>query len=292
MYARPPKILTNVLYVSDSKLNVIDVFEADFGKRFPMYGQLSMPSRPEGITTDSADNLYVTVRGSVLVYPPATYVSVHGVQTITFPSSPSLVLTDPNDPVDVAIGPDGSVYVANQGGTNSPAGGSVSVFAPGATTAMYTIPFGAATFVDGVVLDAQNNLYVTWRDASGNAYVNTSPAPVAPAERTVGTVTVETTNDVFHGVAFSERYGSIVYADSLAPAIVSVPQYRNDIPFDRLGVPDYIGFDKYKTHLYVADRRKNQVEVYNYPTGVIRALINGNHLGSTAGVAVLPAAIL
>ncbi len=288
-YTHAPEILSDVVYISDSKLNVIDVVDDNFGKRYPLLGQIAVPSRPAGITTDAANNLYVTVRGSVLVYPPATYIGYYGVHTITLPSAPSSVLQDGNDPIDVAVGPDGDIYVANQGGPNSPSGGSVSVFAPGTTTAAYAIPFGAGTYVDGVTLDAANNLYVTWRDTSGTAYVNVSPAPVVGAMRTIGTEMVATTNDVFKGVVYSDKYSSVVYADTLAPAIVSIPQYKNDIPFDRLGVPDYIAFDKAKSHLYVADKRKNQIEIYNYPSGNIRFLLNGNHLGSPAGIALLPA---
>jgi sugar lactone lactonase YvrE len=288
-YTPKPKILSDVLYVSDSRRHVISVHDNNFGKHYPLYGEIALPSRPEGITTDANNQLYVTLRDTVRIYPPGTYVSDgYGKITVTLPKTPTSVLRDANDPTDVAVGPDGEIYVAEQGGPQSPSGGAVSVFTPGSNTAAYAVPFGAGTYVDGVTLDAANNLYISWRDASGTAYINVSPPPAAGGVRTTGSDITGITGDVFRGVLYDEKYAAIVYADYSAPQIWSYPQIKEDKPFDQLGTPDYIAFDEHETHLFVPDYEHNLVEIYDFPSGGVRFLL-GTHGGAPAGCALLPA---
>jgi sugar lactone lactonase YvrE len=289
VFASSPKLLTNVIYVSDTVKDVITAYENDPGKGYPMLGQMAMPSRPEGIATDAASNLYVTLRNQVYIYPPATYVGYYGKITITFPKTPTLVLTDQNYPTDVAVGPDGEIYVADLGGPKSPAGGDIGVYLPGSGTAAYTIPFGAASFVDAVTLDAANNLYITWREPSGTAYVNVSPPPAAGGTRTIGSTVTAATSSEFRGIQYDDKDSAIVYADYSTPEIVAFPAIKRFGPFDRLGTPDYISFDKAKDHIYVPDHLHDLIEVYSFPQGNIRYIINGLPGGAPAGCALLPA---
>jgi sugar lactone lactonase YvrE len=233
--------------------------------------------------------LYVTQRDGVLVFPPSTYISDYDVRRYTFSRTPKAKLVDRNDPTDVAIGPDGDIYVAEQGGPQSANGGAVAVFAPKTTTPAYTISFGKGTYVDGVTLDAANNLYVTWRDAVRSARLNISPPPAPPALRQKGTDADGITGDLFRGVLYSEKFAAIVYANYPLPDISTYPEINHHKPFDKLGSPDYIAFNERESQVFVPDFAHNQIEIYDFPSGTINYAFDGLPHGAPAGCALLPA---
>jgi hypothetical protein len=76
-------------------------------------------------------------------------------------TSPTAILDDPNKfPADVAIGSDGTVYVANGSGPLG-ASGNVVIYAPGSTSPKATLSDKHFYHVSGVALDKHGNLFVS-----------------------------------------------------------------------------------------------------------------------------------
>jgi len=144
-----------IFYVSNFDMNEIQLFSTR-GPDHRSLGVLTGLNSPQGMTVDRKGNLYVanTNGSDVLVFPRGA-------------TSPSRTLADPNEgPSDVAVAPDGTVYVSNE--TNdSFTGGSVSIYPPGANAPAETLTNSQFYFVVGVYLDGSKNLYVSF---------NTSPS--------------------------------------------------------------------------------------------------------------------
>jgi hypothetical protein len=118
-------------------------------------------SSPEGITTDSAGNLYVVnaLTANVLVYPkPYT--------TLSF------ALNDfHQDPNDVAVSSSGIVAVTNIYNTVTGGPGTVNIYAKGATAPCATIADPNWHEMGFDAFDAAGNLYVNGINTAGTAVV-------------------------------------------------------------------------------------------------------------------------
>jgi sugar lactone lactonase YvrE len=220
---------------------------------------------PYAVAVDAAGDVYVpdegnsAYDGSVLVFKD--------------PSKPAFLKLDDRGalPSDLAVGTDGTVYVANgydERGCGG--GGDVRVYARGAASASYTICDAALgqnySQVNGIAVDARGDVFVTWEANSkrfGEVRVFT-PGPhytghfLAPKFKNP------------YAIAIDAR-GNVVVSDVGAPAVevfargANAPKYT----FAQTGDPVRAAFDATGSHLYVADALANQIDEYAYPSGVL-----------------------
>lgn len=201
----------------------------------------------------SVDFLYVAISGSaeILVLPPGL-------------SPPIAALSDPGQvPVNVAIFTDGTVYVANQSTTSSGAG-SISVYAPGATspTSILTCP----TFyrVVGVAVDRKGDVFVNQNTMLAKAEVDEFRAHSTKCRKL-------SISEGAAGGAGIDRAGNLLLADTSKDSIstykagtftkigtVHVPNAGNAIDFD---------LDLSGKLLYIADFLNGTIDVVDYPSG-------------------------
>jgi hypothetical protein len=146
---------TSLLYVSDRTNSLIDVFDRSTGN---VVGEIRSGLRaPVGLFVDSNHNLWVAngADNDILEFPRGA-------------TKPSERLKDPNQPNDVTMCPDGTLYVADAFGQ-----GGVGVFPPGsqrATRRLEAEVSNAGGFEDFVTCDSNGNVF-----ASG--FVGASPGP-------------------------------------------------------------------------------------------------------------------
>lgn len=131
--ARPfaQDVKRSLAYVSQEAENSIGVFRLD-GKRIrTITGDLSYP---QGIFADAGGTLYVANRGSndILEFRPGA-------------TSPFKVLRDEkNQPEDVMVCPNGTLYVANILNANG-GGGNIAVYAHGSRTPTGSLTYGGGS---------------------------------------------------------------------------------------------------------------------------------------------------
>jgi streptogramin lyase len=148
--AVPPALLSAaqarlLVYISKQADNSISIFRFD-GKRI---GRLTKSvNYPQGLFADAKGTLYVANRGAkdVLEFKRGA-------------DSPFKVLSDGgNQPEDVTMCPDGTVYVANI--LNAGGGGNITVYAHGSRNPTRTLNYdGSEVFF--LACDAQGNLFAT-----------------------------------------------------------------------------------------------------------------------------------
>ncbi len=262
------------LYASDSLANTVVEYDTSTGAIIRTLGGGSSGPviYPEGLFV-SKGALYVANEGgsgsAVLVYKSGA-------------TSPSRILQEGAqfEPVDVAVGTDGTVYVANiVTGYSEP--GNVEVFKKGSTTADYAISFGSgseALPVYSVALDSSNNLYVGFTNKSNKGEIN-KYAPGSTKGVNTGFVIGTPT-----GMAF-DKSGDLVAVDT---HVVDVFQAGTDNPirqFGSLTSGQYCAFTKSGTYLYVADSGANQVDEFHYSNG---KLLSTTSLSDATGVALSP----
>jgi streptogramin lyase len=224
-------------------------------------------SSPYAVAVDAAGNVYVpdegnsAYDGSVLVFKD--------------PANPAYLKLDDRGalPSDLAVGADGTVYVANgydQRGCGG--GGDVRVYAKGAASASYTICDAAIgqnySQLNGIAVDAKGDVFVAWEANTGQ----------------FGMVRVFTPGPNYSGHFLAPKFknpyaiaidpqGNVVVSDVGVPAVevfargASTPTYT----LARTGDPIRMTFDASGSHLYVADALANQIDEYAYPSG---ALVN------------------
>jgi DNA-binding beta-propeller fold protein YncE len=158
-----------LLYVGDptgspSYSGVIDILSIN-GLKYKLVGQIQDDDMPEGMTTDAAGNLYVTdlgvategpAPGDIKVYPKvATMYSRYIVPAHWVPN-------------DIAVGRDGTMYVANIAPFAKFSPGSVSIYPPAASLPSRVLRLHNFQ-VDGITLHAQTQtIYISYQANSGN----------------------------------------------------------------------------------------------------------------------------
>jgi hypothetical protein len=143
------------LFVSDYSANVVQQFEPKKGG--VVTATISDVVGPQGMASDSHENLYVTSQGTsaVNVYTPGTYTA-------------SKILNEGNQqaPASVAVCPDGTVYVSNTYANYGYELGSIQIFAPGSTSPTGSIPDSNIYFSFFVACDVAGNVWYDYLDSN------------------------------------------------------------------------------------------------------------------------------
>ncbi|MGA8797650.1 MAG: hypothetical protein WB526_11385 [Candidatus Cybelea sp.] len=256
-----------LLYVGDptgdpSYSGVIDILSLH-GLQYKLVGQIQDDDMPEGMTTDAAGNLYVTDLGV------ATEGQAHGDIKVYSKGSTKYsryIVPAKWVPYDIAVGSDGTMYVANIAPFAEFSPGSVSVFPPGASQPSRVLRFTNFQ-VDGITLHAQTNtIFVSFQTeaSSGNIaeffnargkahkFGASYPEPWAILE------------DGSDNLLALDGGGTVeVYSEATGELVQQIP------------VPNgaaWEAFNRKRSELFVSNFE--QVEVLSYPAGKLLGSIN------------------
>ena len=277
----------DVLYVSDPIYSRVDLYPLNTNNPASIGEIRSGLETPTGMAVDTLHNLYVasnTDNRNVAHFKGVPYFV-----TVYAPGSGSVDLwysIDLRHPTDVAVGNDGTVYVASFGD------GYITEYPPGsATPSLHFQPPSGSPLA--VALDANNNLYA--------ACANTNQVYEFPPGSTQGTNLGLMLGGEPHGIAFDSS-GNLVIAVSAAPnsgSVVDVFPPGNTKPSKQIsGVfqPFMIAFDRSQRHLYVADygsgNHDGGVFEFAYPAGTLVGKYAQGAASAAYGVAVNPPAPL
>ncbi|HET9344015.1 MAG TPA: hypothetical protein VFO25_13995 [Candidatus Eremiobacteraceae bacterium] len=276
----------DVLYVSDILDSRVDIYPLNTQDPSPIGSIVQRVYIPTGLAVDAAHDLLVANNETpipenggkglpthVNVYPPGS------------DRSSGSYWQGVDHPTDVAVGADGTVYVANFGD------GSVSEYAPGSMTPSqrFQPPSGSAV---ALALDAQNNLYVAC--ATSNAVFEFAPGS------TQGTNLGLVLGGEPHGMAF-DASGDLIVAVSTAPnsgSVVDVFAPGSKTPSKKITgtfQPFMIALDKSQRHLYVADfgsgNHDGGVFEYTYPAGRLVTKYSKGGASGAYGVGISPPSV-
>jgi DNA-binding beta-propeller fold protein YncE len=158
-----------LLYVGDptgspSYSGVIDILSLH-GLQYKLVGQIQDDEMPEGMTTDVAGNLYVAdlgvategqAHGDIKVYPKGSTMYSRYIVPIHWV------------PYDIAVGGDGTMYVANIAPFAKFSPGSVSIYPPAASQPSRVLRLHNFQ-VDGITLhDRTNTIYISYQGNGSN----------------------------------------------------------------------------------------------------------------------------
>jgi hypothetical protein len=156
----PGSVGKPLLFVADYNNGVVNIYRQGNPKKV---GQITGLNAPNGLTTDTAANLYVAIlangHSQVFVYAPA----YTGPPTLTLDDGINLI-------INVAVSRSGVVAVANYCAQPScPSGsGNVNFYAPNATTPCATVADPANfAYIYGDAFDDKGNLFI---DGQNPAY--------------------------------------------------------------------------------------------------------------------------
>jgi hypothetical protein len=252
------------IYSSSDSAGSLTYYIKGTGPNNPVAGKLSGSlANPQGMAVDKAGNLYVSNGNdtNVLIYPSGA-------------RRPSSTLTDPNEfPDDVAIGSDGTVYVAN---IFAPVGnpGSISVYAPGASSPTNVLNDSAFVEVVGVALDKAGNVFVSY-DQTYGAHGTVVEFPAGSSNPVATKIAVGAAG----GIGFDQA-GHMLLVDQVAPSL-NIYEAGKSKPLAKLplpGAPIYFCFGKHSNIIYLADYTLGEIDVFRYtPTGLtlINKITNG-----------------
>jgi hypothetical protein len=131
----------------------------------------------------------------------------------------------------------------------------------------------------------QQSIYISYYDQQGRSHVG--EYRVTGGEGT----DLKLPPWSYFGIAVDAK-GDLVVANFYAPEIDVFPPgaHKPSFRFGRRGRPWYIAFNHAKTRLFVADySKRNRIEEYTYPEGVLVNTIEGDPGGNFVGVATGPA---
>lgn len=251
-----------LLYVSDAFVEIYSV------PKYSLVGQITEGiNEPDGLAVDKHGNLYVAnyVGRTVTIYRPGE-------------TSPSLTLTEPDYPVDVAVGSNGYVYACDLKG-------GVDVYQPGATSPIrrLTNP-DLAGGVLGVAVDSSNDVY-----AAGETAYYSAPAVVefakarGPGKNLRLTGLFEPT-----GVIVEDKY--LIVSDVYEGLILTyAPGQTSPSSTFTAPYPERSVINKAENVIYVPEHyyTPRQVGVYDYPSGTLVTTVSVG--GYPGGAALSPA---
>jgi hypothetical protein len=253
------------LYVSDEGDDVVDVFSVP---GYSLVGQITDGvSQPEGLATDKNGYLYVSnLDGdTVTIYPPNS-------------TSPSLTLTESNQPDDVAVTTKAYVLAGDLDG-------GVDVYPPGATSPSRRLTNSALSGdVFGVGADAKSNAY-----AAGNMSASGYPPAIVEFKKLKGAGTNLDLSDLTDptGVLI-DKSSNVVVSDYGGDDILIYPPGSTS-PSSTISVdtPDRSAVNKAENLIYVPQGIYDDVDVLDYPSGTSVTTVPIG--GFTTGAALAPA---
>jgi sugar lactone lactonase YvrE len=256
-----------LLYVGDptgdpSYTGVIDILSLH-GLHYKLVGQIQDDAMPEGMTTDSAGNLYVTDLGVATEGPAPGDIKV-------FPKGSTkysrFIVPAHWVPNDIAVGHDGTMYVANIAKFAQFSPGSVSIYPPAASQPSRVLRLHNFQ-VDGITLHAQTNtIYISYQTTSGNG-------DIAEFEHARGKA-------IDLGVSYAEPWGLLEDGSNNLLALdgggtVEVYSEATGKLVQQIRVPNgaaWETFNQKRSELFVSNFE--QVEVLSYPAGEVLGSIN------------------
>jgi sugar lactone lactonase YvrE len=266
-----------LLYAGGPNLNDVDLYRASGHNPKPLRHIINGLDAPTGMTVDSAGDLYVcnnagqSVPGKSVFWTVTVY---HYRQGYPYKTYTNGVFS----PVDVAVGGDGTVYIANYSS-------SVTVYTRGSVDPSQSLqgPSGYAPL--GVALDAKGRLYVSYVALSG---VGGRIYRYAPGKTTGKDLGISFAGNP-HGIAV-DAAGNLIVAVSTAPSPGSSievfapgkthPKETLSGPFQ----PFMVALSPDNGKLFVADYASGNndggVFVYDYSAGT---LLYEDKQGAAAG---------
>jgi hypothetical protein len=271
---------SRLIFSSSSSNSTIYYYVKGTGPNNPIAGSLSGSfSNPEGIGIDTHGDIYVANTGAknVLVYAAGS-------------SSPTGTLADPGEfPVDVTIGPDGTVYVANVFGPIG-ASGDVVLYSPGSSEPTETLHDKCFLHVIGVALDKHNNLFASCDSTPGSGH---GAVVEFKAGSTKGIQTHIALGNA-GGLGFDD-VGHLLAIDGSGPSL-NVYDVGNSRPIYKLPLPGasiFFSFGRHSKQLYVADYALGEIDVFHYsPRKLTRVNTITKGMSSSSGsigIATTPA---
>jgi NHL repeat len=245
-----------LIYASSFGGDTVDYYDKGTGPNNPVAGSLSGSlSNPWGMAVDKSGDLYVanSEDQNVLVYAKGS-------------TAPTSTLTDSDKfPCDVAIGSDGTVYVANGSGPIG-ADGNVVIYKSGATQPTQTLNNGHFFHVAGVALDKNGDVFVSYNgQADGTGGVVEFHAP-----KFANTTNMHVKLGYAGGVGFDAK-GHLLVIDQEGPTL-NVYNVGKRKPVAKLTLPGsswFFAFNHDSTKLYVADSQLGEIDVFRYtPTAL------------------------
>jgi hypothetical protein len=253
------------IYVSDFDANAVYIYNA-YNPGSPVGTITSGLDEPLGNFVDSSGNLYVANLGTntVTVYP-------QGQTSPTQTYSSGLA-----GPIGVVVGSDGTVYVPEF------EAGEVVEYDSGQTTPSRTISISEP---EGVALDPQNNLFVSYSNASTGQGAVEEFAPKATAGKDLG-ISVQFPGDIKLGKLHSD----IILEDQIAET-VNFYHPRSTTPYGSIaaGVDTYkLALNASETFLYIGDF-SNSVPIYQKKASGLSEGTITTDLEASSGVSLSPA---
>jgi hypothetical protein len=256
-----------LLYVGDptsapSYTGVIDIIALN-GLQYKLVGQIEDDNDPNGMTTDAYGNLYVTDLGVATEGPVAGDIKV-------FPKgskSYSRLIVPANwDPFDIAVGPNGTLYVANISPIDYFNPGSVSVYPPQASQPSRVLKLSNYQ-VYGITLHHESSsVYISYASQAENGQI-------AEFKRARGKA-------INLGVSYPDPWGILEDGnDNLlvcdGSGTIDVYSEATGTLVSQISVPGgcmFLAFDQQRTKLYVSNF--DEVEVLSYPGGTVLGTID------------------
>lgn len=241
----------------------IDIFSVR-GSTFKLIGQISDPNSPQGMTTDAAGNLYVCDQGVATEGPAAGDIKVYPKGSTTYSQ---LIIPGKWVPFDIAVGRDGTMYVANIARVGSFSPGSVSVFPPSASQPSRVLRFKSFQAYGITLHRNTTTVYVSYgKGSEAGDIVEFKHSRGRPLDLDVSNysepwgILEDGSNNL---LAFSGTGAIDVFSEATGALVtqISVP---NAAMFG--------AFDRTRSRLFVSNFE--QVEILSYPAGTVIGSIN------------------
>jgi sugar lactone lactonase YvrE len=256
-----------LLYVGDptgspSYGGVIDILSLH-GLQAKLIGQIQDDEMPEGMTTDAAGNLYVADLGVATEGPAPGDIKVYPKGSKKYSRYIVPAHWVPND---IAVGPDGTMYVANIAPFAKFSPGSVSVYPPAASQPSRVLHLHNFQ-VDGITLHAQTNtIYISYQGSG-------SSASIAEFKHARGKA-------IDFDASYSNPWGILEDGSNNLVALdgsgtIEVYSEATGKLVKQIAVPNgaaWEAFNQKRSELFVSNF--DQVEVLSYPTGKVIGSIN------------------